>query len=330
MRRKVSWGAVIAGTVVALAGLIVLGLLGLGIGLWSVEPGGEKDSVAGMATGTVIWSIISMLLCLFAGGYVAARMSASWEKQNAILHGVLVWAVATILMIWGATSAASAIFKTAAGALGSLSSGIASMTQKAIPDDLSELSLPDVKMSDLPPELRKTLREQGMTAENFKRETREAFRNVVSKQEQAKLQNAAIDAAQDMIRTPGDTLSDIESRIDRLVGEGGVISGEDREELMDVLENRLGITEAEAEQMATRWETQAKQTYADAEQALADAKQRAIDAGDAMTDAAGKAALVTMLGLLFGGGAAAGGAAFGRREHPYEDDEWHNARRDSA
>jgi predicted nucleic acid-binding protein len=330
MRRKVSWGAVIAGTVVALAAMIVLGLLGLGIGLWSVEPGGEKDTVAGMATGTVIWSVISMLLSLFAGGYVAARMSASWERQNAVLHGVLVWAVATIFMIWGATSAISTVFRTAAGALGSISSGIASMAEKAIPDQMPEINLPDVEMRDLPPELQQTLRRQGMTAENFKRESREAFRNVISKQEQARLRDAATNTAQDILRSPGDAISDIESRIDSLVGQGGVISTEDRTELMQVLENRLGITEAEAEQMAARWEKQAKQVYADAEQALADARKKAIDAGDTMTDAVGKAAIVTMFGLLLGAAAAAGGAAIGRREHPYEDDEWETRHREAV
>lgn len=329
MRRKVSWGAVIAGTVVALAAMILLGLLGLGIGLWSVEPGGEKDTIAGMATGTIIWSVISMLLCLFAGGYVAARMSATWEKQNAILHGVLVWAVATILMIWGATSAISTVFRTAAGALGSISSGIASMAEKAIPDHMPDFNLPDVQMRDLPPELQQTLRRQGMTAENFKRESREAFHNVISKQEQARLRDAATSTAQDILRSPGDALSDIESRIDSLVGQGGVISNEDKEELIQVLENRLGITKAEAEQMAARWENQAKQAYANAEKALADARQQAIKAGDAMTDAVGKAALVTFLGLLLGGGAAAWGAGLGRREHPYEDDEWETRHREA-
>lgn len=330
MRRKVSWGAVIAGAVVALAGLIVLGLLGLGIGLWSVEPGGETDTLAGMATGTAIWSVISMLLCLLAGGYVAARMSASWEKQNAVLHGVLVWALATIFMIWGATSAISSVFRTAAGALGSLSSGIASMAEKVIPDQMPNFNLPDVEMRDLPPELQNTLREQGVTAENFKQESREAFRHVVSKQEQARLRDAAINTAQDIVRSPGDAMSDIESRIDRLVGQGGVISTEDREELFQVLENRLGITEAEVEEMVARWETKAEQAYANAEEALAEAKRKAIDAGDAMTDAAGKAALVTMFGLLLGGGAAAGGAALGRREHPYEDDEWQTRHREGV
>lgn len=322
VRRKVSWGAVVAGAVTALAAMITLGLLGLGIGLWAVEPGGEKDTLAGMTIGTAIWSILSMLLSLFAGGYVAARMSAAWEKENSILHGLLVWSLATVALIWMATSATQSLFRSAVGAVGSLSSGIASATKALVPDSLPDFNLADVSMSDLPPELQKTLRDQGMTEENFKRESREAFRNVISTDEQARLRDSVINAAKDIISSPGDARADMKSLGDELFGPGGVISEEDKNEAVAVMRRRTGVSEQEATQMLERWETDARQAFDEASKGLQEAQEKVIAAGDAATDAAGKAALAACAGLLLGAGAAAGGAALGRREHPYEDDDY--------
>jgi predicted nucleic acid-binding protein len=321
---------VFAGALAALAAMITLGLLGLGIGLWSVEPGGEVDTLGGMTTATMIWSVISMLLSLLGGGYVAARMSASWEKQNSILHGLLVWSLATVALVWMTTSAVQSIFKSAVGAVGSISSGIASATKAITPDSLPDFSLPDVKMSDLPPELQQTLRDQGMTEENFMRETREAFRNVISKDEQAQMVDSTVNAIEDIIRTPGDAMSDLDSLGDELFGAGGVISEEDRNEAVAVMQRRTGVSEQEAEQMLERWETEARETFNEVKDSLQNAREKAMEAADTATDAAGKAALVAFVGLLLGAGAAAGGAALGRREHPYEDDDYADRRSFSA
>jgi|GEM_PF-511003 len=326
MMRKVSWGAVIAGALAALAVMITLGLLGLGIGLWSVEPGSEVDTLGGMALGTTIWSVISMLLSLFAGGYVAARMSASWQKQSAVLHGLLVWSLATVALVWMATSATQSLFKTAVGTLESISSGIASATEAVVPDSLPDFSLPEVAMDDLPAELRNTLREQGMTAENFKDEAREAFRNVISKDEQAQIRDSVIGAAKATIRNPSNAMSQLDSLGDELFGANGVISEEDRNEAVAVMRRRTGVTEQEAKQMLKRWETEARQAFEEVKDTLLEAQEEVIAAADTATDAAGKAALVAFFGLILGAGAAAGGAAMGRREHPYEDDDYANRR----
>lgn len=321
-RRKVSWGAVIAGALTALAAMITLGLLGLGVGLWSVEPGGEPDTLGGMTAGTVIWSVLTMLLSLFAGGYVASRMSATYDKQSSVFHGLLVWSLATVGLIWLAASATQALFKTAVGAVGSISSGLASAAKAVTPDSLPEFQLPEISMNDLPPELQQSLRNQGMTPENFKAESREAFRNVISESEQAQIREDVMATATDIIRTPGDASSDLKALGDDLFGPNGVISQEDRDEAIAVMQRRTGVTEAEATQTLERWETKARQTFDSAQQSFQTAQEKVVKAGDAATDAAGKAAIVSFLGLLLGAGAAAGGAALGRREHPYEHDDY--------
>lgn len=318
-RRKVSWGAIFAGGFVAVATMILLGFLGAAIGFWSVEPGGEKDTISGMATTTAIYLLISQLVALFAGGYVASRMSAAWGRQNAIMHGVVVWALATIAAIWLAVSTVGSLFNTTVAAVKNAASAVSTATTAVIPDQLPNFKMSQVSMDMLPQRVQEALRQQGMTSENLKSETREAFRNVISREEQAAAQEIATDTAVDVIRTPSDAMAHIETAIDDLVGKGGVISQEERRELLAVMESRLGITESEAEAMINRWEQEAQSVYEDAKQAMATAKQEIIEAGDAATDALGTASFWAFIGLLLGLAAAGGGAAAGRRPAPADD-----------
>lgn len=317
--RKISWGAIFAGSFVGVAIMILLGFLGAGIGLWAVEPGAGADSVGGMATATSLYLIVAQLAALFCGGCIAARMSAAWDRQNAILHGMVVWSLATVAAVIMAASAISSIFHTSLSVVKSAASEVAAATAATVPDELPEFDMPRVGMDDLPPRVRKALINQGITAGNFKREAREAFRKVISRREQAEGREIVMDAVVDAIRTPSDTMSDLDAAIDDLVGRGGVVSAEERKELIKVMETRLGLTESEAEAMVESWRRKAEAAYRDAEQALADAKEEAIEAGAAATDALSVASLWSFIALLLGLAAAAGGAAVGRRAHPSGD-----------
>ena len=317
-RRKVSWGAIFAGVVAAMATTILLALLGAGVGLWSVEPGGESDSVAGMAIGTMLYTIVAQLVALFAGGYVASRMSSAWDKQNAILHGATVWGLATILAVWMTVSVAGAIVNTAFSAVKNSAEAVSSAVAAVVPEDLPNIDIPDIGMEDLPQGIQETLREQGITPQNFANEAREAFRNVFSEQEQQEAISVLLETAKEVIRSPGDAMSEIDAAIDDLFGEGGVISQQDREEAMAVLENRFGITEQEAESTIQTWQDNAIEAYRQAKQTIAQTAEQAVETADAATDALAAASFWTFVGLLLALGAALLGATTGRRERPVE------------
>lgn len=316
-RRKVSWGAIFAGVVAALSVTILLGLLGAGVGLWSVEVGGESG-IGEIAIGTIIYSIIVQLVALFAGGYVASRMSSNWDQQNAMLHGATVWGLATIFTVWLTVSVAGTVVNTAFSAVKNSASAVTSAVANVMPDNLPNINIPDIGMEDLPEGIQETLRDEGITPQNFKAEAREAFRNVFSEQEQQEALSVLTETAKDIIRGPGDAKSDIDDAIDELFGEGGVISQQDRQEAMDVLENRFGISEQEAESMIQTWQDNAIEAYRQAKQTIMQTAEKAVEMGDAATDALGKASLSSFFGLLLALGAAVFGAATGRREHPAE------------
>jgi hypothetical protein len=89
--KKISWGSIIAGFIVAIVIQLLLSILGLGIGVGSINPMEESHPFQGLGTGTLIWWIITMLISLFIGGWVAGRQSNLPEKTDRIRHGILMW-----------------------------------------------------------------------------------------------------------------------------------------------------------------------------------------------------------------------------------------------
>lgn len=96
VRSRVSWGAIFAGAVVALATLLVLGALGAALGL-SVT-GTVEDRNLGM--GAAIWAVISLLAALFIGGCVASQCTVGETKSEALTYGVIVWGVVVAMLLW--------------------------------------------------------------------------------------------------------------------------------------------------------------------------------------------------------------------------------------
>ncbi|MBI1890083.1 MAG: hypothetical protein HYS18_05525 [Burkholderiales bacterium] len=98
----VRWGAILAGVAAGVSVQLVLTLLGIATGLSAAD---VNSANRGMAMGAMLWAGISMLIAAFVGGYVAARMSGLKRKADGVLHGMVAWAVTTLLF---ATLAASA------------------------------------------------------------------------------------------------------------------------------------------------------------------------------------------------------------------------------
>jgi hypothetical protein len=97
---RVSWGAIFAGAVMALATFFVLSLLGGAIGL-SLSDAASSSSI-GMGAG--IWAILSLLISMFVGGFVATQCTVGETKGEALIHGVVMWGVATAMILWMAMS----------------------------------------------------------------------------------------------------------------------------------------------------------------------------------------------------------------------------------
>lgn len=140
--RRISWGAIFAGTIVALVIELVLSLLGLGIGLGTVNPATEENLLGGVGIGAGIWMAISMIIALFAGGWVAARLAGYPRSLAGILHGIVVWGVATLFSFYLMTTALGMLVSGVVGVIGKgislIGTGITTaVTTRGAPEGLS-------------------------------------------------------------------------------------------------------------------------------------------------------------------------------------------------
>src|SRR5574337_881288 len=120
---RISWGAIFAGTVVALVAQVGLSLLGMGIRVIPVAGG------VGAAAG--VWLLLSSIISLFVGGWVATRMSGVLLPIEGILHGLVIWGLSTLVTFYLMTSAFGSLISAAAGALGT---GFTAMRMPAGPE----------------------------------------------------------------------------------------------------------------------------------------------------------------------------------------------------
>jgi hypothetical protein len=104
----VSWPAVIAGAVVAVAVGAMLNLLGVALGAGAFNPydldGGDAH---GFAAAAGIWAVIANSIALFVGGAVASRAAKYADHHKGALHGLSVWAVAFLIAILIASGTAA-------------------------------------------------------------------------------------------------------------------------------------------------------------------------------------------------------------------------------
>jgi hypothetical protein len=102
----VRWGAILAGVAAGVSVQLVLTLFGIATGL-SVSDVAQDNG--GAAMGALLWAGASMLVAAFVGGYVAGRMSGLKRKTDGVLHGLVSWAVTTLLFATVAASASGSI-----------------------------------------------------------------------------------------------------------------------------------------------------------------------------------------------------------------------------
>jgi len=111
----VSLSAIVAGTIVAIALTITLGVIGTGFGLASVSvwPGAGASPKA-FTIGAGIWLIVTQWLSAAVGGYIAGRLRTRWHglHTNEVFfrdtaHGFVTWALATLVVAVVAVTASA-------------------------------------------------------------------------------------------------------------------------------------------------------------------------------------------------------------------------------
>lgn len=138
----VTWSAIIGGAVAAAAVTLILLTLGSGIGFASVRPWPNAgDSATAFGVKAAIWLIVVQWLSSAFGGYLAGRLRAKWVGIHTdesffrdTAHGVLSWALASVIGAALLTSAAASLVGETARAGASVAAAAApSMGREAGP-----------------------------------------------------------------------------------------------------------------------------------------------------------------------------------------------------
>jgi hypothetical protein len=130
----VSWGAIFAGAAAAAALSFLLLMLGMGFGLSSVSP--YEYNAAPLGVAAIVWIAFTQLAASGIGGYVAGRLRVKWASIHGdevhfrdTAHGLLAWAVATLITVavlaGGARAVLSGTIDAAAPALATGASAVA-------------------------------------------------------------------------------------------------------------------------------------------------------------------------------------------------------------
>jgi hypothetical protein len=126
---QVRWGPIVAGIVLALSTQLVLSALGVAVGAGAIsDSGAPRTDAGGVGTNVGIWSIVSLLLSLFAGGWTAARTAGRMSRNTALLNGAILWASTLALSAWLLSSGVSGAFGVAASNAGSVINQVRQVT----------------------------------------------------------------------------------------------------------------------------------------------------------------------------------------------------------
>lgn len=315
---RVSWGAIIAGAVVALTIHVVLAVLGLAIGASVINPLQEANPVEGIGIGAGIYFVISAILAVLAGGYVAGALSRIQERRNRTLHGLATWALVTLLSVM---LLATGLGRLVGGTMNIVGSGlsqagsVASAVAGSVTDGVArDNSRPGanagqgsrVDVDSLRQEARDLLRSTGEPA----------LQPGELEDTAGQLRDQATNAATRIARNPGSAeqvIKDVFDRMERTAQPA--IDAADRDTLVDTLAARTDMSRSEVEQTVSNWE----RTYADASASASanwdamktEAEQRARELGQDASDAVATAAWWTFFMLLLTAVAAAIGANLG-------------------
>lgn len=257
---QVSWGAIFAGAAMALVAQVVINLVGVGVGLASLGSGAEEGAAAStVSIGAGVWFVASGILASLAGGAIAGRMSGKPLAGAAGLHGLVSWAVTTLLVLYMLTSAAGGLVGGALGTVSSALGGAGSLVGGTVQTAAQAAAPSLARIADPIDGIERTVREQA------------------AGQDPQAARDAAVAAVRALLTGDQDQKAQAEARA------------------ADALAKAQGIPADQARQQVKDYERQYEQAVATAK---AKAAETAATAKSAATQGAFYAALALLLGAL--------------------------------
>jgi hypothetical protein len=96
VKSRISWAAILGGAVVTLAAYLVLTFFAAALGL-SLTDMNVPDRA--LLIGSVVVAVVVMAGSLFLGGWITTQLSVGENSREAVIYGVLTWAVVTAITL---------------------------------------------------------------------------------------------------------------------------------------------------------------------------------------------------------------------------------------
>ena len=293
LKRRISWGSIFAGVLIATAIQVTLFLLPMSFGmvfLGPVSPG----SFEAMSWTTAIMHIIVMGVSLFMGAYIAARLSNIPKRSTGMFHGASVWAIAVLFNL----VLAGQLFS---GIASGLSSAVRGMAGAA-----SNISL----MDTLPQGMQEELRQMDLDLSGLRTEIAQVLAQTGDPnlspeaigQQMDELRESTVEGLRSIALNPGQA----DEEFNQIVGEissttSQLWSNVETENIANVIAARSDFSDQQAQTMAERWKRQIDQAVNNFQRNVQQAREDVVQATDQAMDRIGQFALFSFLALFCGG-----------------------------
>nr|WP_238697670.1 CAP-Gly protein [Pantoea agglomerans] len=331
LNRRVSWGSIIAGVVTVMAVSLLLTTLGSSLGFSLLSPQSD-DVINGAGKAVMIWSVISIVLSLAAGGFVAGRLAGA----DGTIHGFLSWATSLLVASVLGFAAAGGILHMAGNAVGAAASVTGST--------LSGLGSAAGKASGATADITQSMADRlglntQLTAPQTDRQVLEALQKSNIKELQPEFLQSQLEAAgsdiaasvKDLAVNPGNSDAIIDALSGKLKSRAETVSkGVDRDEVKKALTENTSMSPEEAGRAVDNFiqardktvrevsdrMAQLQSNLNEAKAQYAEFKKQAKEKADEAASAAAKIALWSFIALLAGAVISALAGLWGVNTHP--------------
>lgn len=285
---RISFSAIIAGVAVALVFQVALNLLGVSIGANAINPLTEQNPIdTRLALPAVLWIVLSALISLFAGGFVASYMAGTRTREDGIMHGVSTWAIAGIISLVMMSSTVGSILGTAANVLGQGLSLAGSAAAEVSPEVADALNLQDIRLDAITQEAQTLLggtQTTAATESTTPSETTEGATTTAEEQLTPQQRELNLNITR-LLMTPADDPN----------------LAANRDTVVNMLAQQGGMTPEQAQQTVNTWETNFAEVRAQAEETARQVGQTVADTVAALAGVVFMMMVVTLAGAVFGG-----------------------------
>lgn len=307
--KRISWSAVFAGVIISSVIYLLLAILGTAIGATTVDPLKEQNPMDGLGTGAAIWTGLSMLISVAAGAFITGRLA----QREGALHGLLMWAVNTLICLWLAMMIISSAVSGTASVIGSgfsmLGNGISAVAPSLANTAKEKLKENNIDLGNMQNELETTLRQTGkpeLQPQNLQNDANKETDN-------------AKNQAQNTANNPQSADTDLANWFKGVLSRNqDTLQAADMDALKNIIKARTGKSDQEVDQIVAQTQKSYDEARKQYQQFKAEAEQKAREAADQAAAATAKASWMLLVVLLVEAVIAGVMGKMGRKTQPLQ------------